>query len=148
MERFKNIQHLDQQCNKISKIEGIDHMNQLTTLNLDYNKIKKLEGLEGCYKLKRIFLNKNMIQVVEGQHYCQDLTELYIESQNFQRKDEVGMYFDKDSMIGMSASLRILQAKGNKIRITDNLEYLCNYFLVDKKVLWIKLISLIIVLKK
>lgn len=100
-------------------------MELLNTLNLDYNRLTSITGLEHCNKLKRLFLNKNNIQEVSGLIYSFELTELYLNDQNItDSSGGIGMSFDKDSMIGVSETLRILEIEGNKIWKTDNLEYL------------------------
>lgn len=102
-------------------------MELLQTLNLDYNRLTSITGLEHCNKLKRLFLNKNSIQEINGLIYSFELAELYMNDQNISEgSGGLGMSFDKDSMIGASESLKVLEIEGNKVRKTENLEYLRN----------------------
>ena len=93
---------------------------------MDYNRLLEISGLENCCNLKRLFLNRNCINKINGLHYCSSLQELYLNDQNI--SNGLGMNFDKDSMIGISDSLRQLEIEGNEIWNIENLEFLCNLF--------------------
>ena len=47
--------------NSIEKIEGLEELTKLVTLNLSHNRIKKVEGLSGLPLLKNLDLSHNII---------------------------------------------------------------------------------------
>jgi len=49
------------QENLIKKIENIDHMKELRTLNLTDNMINRVSGLKGCDTLSTLLLKRNRI---------------------------------------------------------------------------------------
>ena len=64
--RSLNLEVLWLNNNKISKIEGIDHMNSLIELNLALNNIKKIgSGLSSLSNLKLLNLSANSIDKLE-----------------------------------------------------------------------------------
>jgi Leucine-rich repeat (LRR) protein len=50
----------------INRIEGLDTMTKLVTLNLSHNRITKVENLEELISLKNIDLSHNRIIDLEG----------------------------------------------------------------------------------
>jgi Leucine-rich repeat (LRR) protein len=69
--KIEGLENLDLQgislCNnQIKRIEGINHMVNLTELHLDNNQIQKIEGLDKIIKLKSLTLSSNPITEIEG----------------------------------------------------------------------------------
>jgi len=52
--------------NSITKIENLNHLTNLVTINLSHNMIEKIEGLEGLVNLKNLDLQQNCLATVES----------------------------------------------------------------------------------
>jgi len=52
--------------NKISRIEGLNHLVNLKIISLQSNRITKIEGLDCLVNLEELYLSHNGIQVMEG----------------------------------------------------------------------------------
>lgn len=84
------------------KIENLERLVNLQTLNLMRNEIKVMEGLTYLQNLKELNISKNKIERLEGLQFCQCLNTLKINSQRINQP----MTFCPDSIIGISQSLR------------------------------------------
>ena len=70
-EKIENLEHLPLRClylskNLISKMEGLNKLSLLATLDLSNNRITNVEGLEGCKSLKTINLSRNALATPES----------------------------------------------------------------------------------
>ena len=80
IEGSTSLRHINLANNKISKISGLDRMNQLTKLELNSNQIETIEGLENCKLLQHLNLGRNNIKQIQRLQSHQMLTELILYS--------------------------------------------------------------------
>ncbi|KAM8966854.1 leucine-rich repeat and coiled-coil domain-containing protein 1 [Pelodytes ibericus] len=66
LDHLQYLQHLDLSSNLITRIEGLDSLVRLRSLNLSCNKLTKIEGLEELFNLKELNLSYNQIQDLTG----------------------------------------------------------------------------------
>ncbi|NWS71543.1 LRCC1 protein, partial [Crotophaga sulcirostris] len=67
---------LNAHCNRISRIEGLDHLRNLQHLDLSSNQIRRIEGLSSLVNLRTLSLSCNLITRVEGLEKLFNLTML------------------------------------------------------------------------
>ncbi|NXM84764.1 LRCC1 protein, partial [Oenanthe oenanthe] len=67
---------LNAHCNLISKIQGLDHLQNLQHLDLSSNQIRRIEGLGSLAKLRSLSLSCNLLTKVEGLEKLFNLTVL------------------------------------------------------------------------
>ncbi|XP_056023048.1 leucine-rich repeat-containing protein 9-like isoform X3 [Ostrea edulis] len=81
LERLENLKYASFNGNDITKIEGLDHCGRLEELSLDNNCISRLEGISKLTQLRRLCLACNFISTLEnsGIHYLGHLTYLSLE---------------------------------------------------------------------
>lgn len=81
LERLENLKYASFNKNDITKMEGFDHCMKLQELSLENNCISKLEGISKLTQLKRLCLGNNLISTLEntGIHYLVQLTYLSLE---------------------------------------------------------------------
>jgi len=60
--------------NKISKIEGLDSLTRLTSLELGANRIREIENLDALINLKELWLGKNKITELKVCFYSNHVT--------------------------------------------------------------------------
>ena len=66
--------------NKLRKIEGLDGLKNLVTLDLGANRIRVIEGLETTVNLRSLCLGKNKIEAVAGLENLLNLRQLDIQN--------------------------------------------------------------------
>nr|XP_022332452.1 leucine-rich repeat-containing protein 9-like isoform X4 [Crassostrea virginica] len=81
LERLENLRYASFNGNDITKIEGLDHCLKLQELSLENNCISRLEGISKLTQLKRLCLGNNFISTLEntGIHYLGHLVYLSLE---------------------------------------------------------------------
>ncbi|XP_005042320.2 PREDICTED: leucine-rich repeat and coiled-coil domain-containing protein 1 [Ficedula albicollis] len=67
---------LNAHCNLITKIQGLDHLQNLQHLDLSSNQIRRIEGLGSLAKLRSLSLSCNLLTKVEGLEKLFNLTIL------------------------------------------------------------------------
>lgn len=122
LDRFPSLKVLDLSSNDLIHMGGMDSLISLETLNLEKNKLRAVSGLENCRSLKKILLTKNCIRRLEGLHFCNQVEAIYLSHQRIS-SDEY-LEFDEDSIIGVSDSLRLLEANDSRVREVRPLQYL------------------------
>ncbi len=98
-----DLQYLNLNANKITKIEGLENKPSLTNLNLSDNKITKIEGLENKQNLTYLNLANNKIIQVEG---LENLT-------NLKTLDLTSNQITDITPLSVNSSLTTLNLKGN-----------------------------------
>ncbi len=102
---FTWLEHLDLSYNKISKIENLNQLVNLTRLFINHNEIGKIEGLEQLCKLKSLHIRSNQIKKIRGLEKLKNLEILDCSSnQIFEIED-----------IGNLHKLKILSLNSNQI---------------------------------
>uniref|UniRef100_A0A8D0C0R4 Leucine-rich repeat and coiled-coil domain-containing protein 1 n=1 Tax=Salvator merianae TaxID=96440 RepID=A0A8D0C0R4_SALMN len=66
LDHMRNLQYLDLSSNRIQCIEGLSSLANLQTLNLACNQISKVEGLEKLFNLTKLNLSYNRIHDLTG----------------------------------------------------------------------------------
>ncbi|NXL95373.1 LRCC1 protein, partial [Alectura lathami] len=66
LDHLRNLQHLDLSSNQIRRVEGLSSLEHLRTLNLSCNLIMKVEGLEKLFNLSLLNLSYNRIHDLSG----------------------------------------------------------------------------------
>ena len=84
-----NLEHLELQRGKVSKIEHLDKNLQLKTLIINNHKLTKLEGLSKLKKLKTLDVSRNKITVIEGLENNQCLEKLWLADNPIKTLDNV-----------------------------------------------------------
>ncbi|XP_065485170.1 leucine-rich repeat and coiled-coil domain-containing protein 1 [Caloenas nicobarica] len=67
---------LNAHCNRIARIEGLGHLQNLRHLDLSSNQIRRIEGLSSLAQLRTLSLSCNLITKVEGLEKLYNLTIL------------------------------------------------------------------------
>ncbi|NXY24302.1 LRCC1 protein, partial [Atrichornis clamosus] len=67
---------LNAHCNRIARIEGLDHLRNLQHLDLSSNQIHRIEGLSSLSNLRTLSLSCNLLTKVEGLEKLFNLTVL------------------------------------------------------------------------
>ncbi|NWQ73469.1 LRCC1 protein, partial [Columbina picui] len=67
---------LNAHCNRITRIEGLGHLQNLRHLDLSSNQIRRIEGLSSLAQLRTLSLSCNLITKVEGLEKLFNLTVL------------------------------------------------------------------------
>uniref|UniRef100_A0A8B9F5C8 Leucine-rich repeat and coiled-coil domain-containing protein 1 n=1 Tax=Amazona collaria TaxID=241587 RepID=A0A8B9F5C8_9PSIT len=67
---------LNVHCNRITRIEGLDHLRNLQHLDLSSNQIRRIEGLSSLANLRTLSLSCNLITKVQGLEKLYNLTML------------------------------------------------------------------------
>ncbi|XP_037985157.1 leucine-rich repeat and coiled-coil domain-containing protein 1 isoform X3 [Motacilla alba alba] len=67
---------LNAHCNRIARIQGLDHLRNLQHLDLSSNQIRRIEGLGSLAKLRTLSLSCNLLTKVEGLEKLFNLTML------------------------------------------------------------------------
>ncbi|NXW85520.1 LRCC1 protein, partial [Alopecoenas beccarii] len=67
---------LNAHCNRIARIEGLGHLQNLRHLDLSSNQIRRIEGLSSLAQLRTLSLSCNLITKVEGLEKLFNLTVL------------------------------------------------------------------------
>lgn len=75
--------------NRISKIEGLEELTQLTYLELGANKIREIEGIETLVKLEHLWLGQNKITELKGLHTLSNLRTLSIQANRLTSLDGI-----------------------------------------------------------
>jgi Leucine-rich repeat (LRR) protein len=96
--------------NQIIKIQGLEQLTNLHTLNLSMNRIAEIQGLEQLTNLHILNLSMNQIKEIRGLEALTNLQELYLEG-NPIRKDEAYL-IDK----GAQEVVKYCQEKANKAK--------------------------------
>lgn len=63
---------------RITKISGLDTLENLEALDLTDNRISKIEGLENLVNLKNLYLHRNNFTIIEGLQNLQNLRHITI----------------------------------------------------------------------
>jgi len=71
-----SLQKLDFYDNLIHRIQNLDDLTNLTSLDLSYNKIKHIKGVKHLSKLKELFFVQNGISRIEELDGLTNLTSL------------------------------------------------------------------------
>lgn len=82
--------------NAIEKIEGLEELTLLVTLNLSHNRIKKIEGISKLTQLKTLDLSHNIftdIEAVEEITTCPSLTSLDLSNNYIEYSEEIVPFF-------------------------------------------------------
>ncbi|XP_062619612.1 leucine-rich repeat-containing protein 9-like isoform X3 [Saccostrea cucullata] len=81
LERLENLRYASFNNNDITKIEGLDHCVKLQELSLENNCISRLEGISKLTQLKRLCVGSNFLSTLEnsGIHYLGNLAYLSLE---------------------------------------------------------------------
>ncbi|XP_031633407.1 protein phosphatase 1 regulatory subunit 42-like [Contarinia nasturtii] len=111
--------------NSIQKIANLDQLHHLTHLYLQWNRIRKIENINHLQNLRKLYLSYNEIECLDGVDNLNLLEELHLEYQNLQSQHE--FTFGVNSLIGISASLRILNISGlrlNELKLLKTLPHL------------------------
>ncbi|CDK28871.1 unnamed protein product [Kuraishia capsulata CBS 1993] len=74
---LKNLRILSIQSNRLTKIEGLEELENLEELYLSHNGISKIENLEKNTKLKTIDITSNRISDLDGLSHLTKLTDLW-----------------------------------------------------------------------
>jgi len=64
--KFPNVEIMDLSDNLITKMDNLDDLKSLTSLNLSNNKITEIGNLDNCDNLKDLDLSHNLIEKVEN----------------------------------------------------------------------------------
>jgi Leucine-rich repeat (LRR) protein len=94
--------------NLISKIQGLESLSSLVTLDLSNNRLTNIGGLEGCTSLKTINLQRNALTSVEGLEglvACPSLDNIDITNNRIEG--------DVTSLMARLPSLHALSVNGN-----------------------------------
>ena len=76
--------------NLLSKIEGLEELKNLVTLNLSHNQISKIENLGGCTSLNSLEMSHNRllnIAALEGLRECPSITVLDVSNNYIEYED-------------------------------------------------------------
>lgn len=104
--------------NNISRIEGLQHQQHLTDLNLSSNCITAIEGLQNLEKLTLLNLASNRIQTIQGLHGLTNLQRLSL-AHNF-----ISSLAGLSALQGPNNSLRLLDLRNNAISSLQELSVL------------------------
>ena len=106
---------------KISKIENLDKLINLTTLNFTFNNIEKIENLETLINLTNLDLSYNNIEKIENLETLINLTNLFLMENKIQKIENL------DKLINLT-NLFLME---NKIQKIENLDKLINLIHLD-----------------
>uniref|UniRef100_A0A3P8SPY7 Dynein regulatory complex subunit 3 n=1 Tax=Amphiprion percula TaxID=161767 RepID=A0A3P8SPY7_AMPPE len=85
---FTSLEKLDLNNNCIEKIQGLDHLINLTWI-LSFNRIEKIEGLAALQKLEVLDLSNNRISVIENVDTLENITHFFIANNLIEELDNV-----------------------------------------------------------
>lgn len=74
----KGIESLDLSFNKIKKIRGVKHLDNLKEIYFVQNRISTIENLVGLDRLRSLELGGNRIRAIEGLETLKALEELWL----------------------------------------------------------------------
>lgn len=94
--------------NNIKEIRNCQELGNLTHLYLQWNKIRKIENINGLRNLRKLYLGNNEICRLENIDNLRNLEELHIERQKSGTKYPLEFSFDECSIIGVAATLKVL----------------------------------------
>ncbi|MCG8748777.1 leucine-rich repeat domain-containing protein [Tenacibaculum finnmarkense] len=107
--------------NKITKIENIDKLTELSILNISKNTISKIENLDKLTKLSILRLSFNQIIKIENIDKLTNLSELYISANLITKIENI------DKLTKLSS----LYISHNKITEIENIDKLTNLSALD-----------------
>ncbi|PHH70183.1 hypothetical protein CDD80_6173 [Ophiocordyceps camponoti-rufipedis] len=116
LEHLPNLTSLDLSFNKIKHIKHVSHMAQLKELFLVANKISKIEGLQGLESLTSLELGSNRIRELENLDKLKNLEELWV------AKNKIT---ELKGLAGLP-NLRLLSIQSNRIRDLSPLKDVAN----------------------
>ncbi|GMM36938.1 type 1 protein phosphatase-activating protein [Saccharomycopsis crataegensis] len=90
LDKLKNLKILSIQSNRISKIEGLEHCENLEEFYISHNNLTKLEGLDKNVKLTTIDITGNKIQKLENLDHLEELTDLWASSNLIEDFENIG----------------------------------------------------------
>lgn len=121
-------------CNKLSKLEGIEHLTSITLLELGSNRLKSLDGIESLHNLKELWVGQNRISEVgvicqltqlcklslqsnrlvslAGIQGCSSLEEVYLSHNGIESMEELDFL----------QKLRIVDVANNRIKNLEGLK--------------------------
>jgi protein phosphatase 1 regulatory subunit 7 len=86
---MQTLEILSLQSNRLTKIENLNHMINLTELYLSENGLKKIEGLENLKKLKTLDLSINEIERIENVECLIELEEFWFSNNNLSKWEDI-----------------------------------------------------------
>jgi protein phosphatase 1 regulatory subunit 7 len=89
LDSLATLQTLSIQCNRLTKIQGLSHLTQLTELYLSENGIEQIEGLEALVNLRVLDLAANRIKKIENIAHLQQLEEFWANDNQIESFEEL-----------------------------------------------------------
>lgn len=123
LEELQQLQSLHLNSNQISKIKGLEQNENLKLLNVISNQISKIEGLEQNENLEILFLDSNKISNIEGIDNLINL-KIFTVNENPIRKISSSFILKKIDVIDLSGTL------------IQDLSPIKSKILTNKKVFW------------
>ncbi|MFN0202983.1 MAG: leucine-rich repeat domain-containing protein, partial [Bacteroidia bacterium] len=117
LDSLKALQSLDISYNQLSKIEGLDNLNALQSLAISSNQLSKIEGLDNLKALQRLDISWNQLSKIEGLDNLKALQSLDIHSNKLSKIEGL------DNLQSLQ-SLAIYHNQISKIEGLDNLKAL------------------------
>jgi Leucine-rich repeat (LRR) protein len=121
LEHCRRAQVLYLYGNRLTSIDCLTSLSNLTHLFLQSNNISRLCGLDGLSKLQKLFLSHNRIRCVEGLATCVSLLELQISDQRM-GPDET-LTFEESTLHGLSGCLAMLDISKNNVADLSQLRH-------------------------
>lgn len=119
LENLKALKSVDFNSNEIHRIEGMDGLEEMESLNMNHNAISKIEGTGGMTKLKVLNLAANKIDRIEGLESNKDLKSLDLSVNNIRKIENL-------DGLGKLESLNLNNNKISKIEGIESLSNLSN----------------------
>jgi len=107
----------------INKINNLDALVNLTTLDLSDNQITTIENLDSLVNLTALYLSNNQITTIENLDSLVNLTELYLSY------NQITIIENLDTLVNLTS----LDLSSNQIIIIENLDTLVNLTYSDLK---------------
>ncbi len=88
-----SLQELDLYDNLISRIERLDDLARLTSLDLSFNKIKHIRNIGHLKQLKDVFFVQNKISKIEGLDGLDKLSNLELGANRIRVREDLPPFF-------------------------------------------------------
>ena len=111
LDKLTNLQSLDLSGNQLVRIEGLDQLTNLQSLNLWNNQLVRIEGLDQLTNLQSLNLWNNQLTRIEGLNKLTNLQSLYLSGNQLVRIEGL----DK------LCQLERLDLSDNKLSVIENL---------------------------
>jgi internalin A len=121
IEQFSKLTHLVLDVNRISTIENVASLTNLSTLNLSSNEIPEIKGLDGMGNLSTLHLGNNQLSEIKGLDGLENLSVLDLGN------NQISKIKGLDGM----ANLTELDLSSNKLSEIKGLDGLGNLSMID-----------------